>query len=201
MPVDIMDLFEFPEAIKRPYVGYDFEISFPGLRHGWLDVCIRNGDELIEYQAGYNSNDLKHTIKAVADLLPTSENYDAYFNCPRSRTRFFHELEPGSYTYDLKTFFKRNDSGIWLQILVMEDMMDYEGIWCCEDDFDEFCMNNGGLDAVKGKKILSTTITFGYFRNMFYKSCRDFILRKGFTNYMKEVKEGFPLKELTRIKP
>lgn len=34
----------------------------------------------------------------------------------------------------------------------MEDMMDYEGsIWCCEDDFDEFCMNNGGLD-VKRKK-------------------------------------------------
>lgn len=98
-----MDLFEFPEAMVL-LCGLWFWNFISRLRHGWLDVCIRNGDELIEYQAGYNSNDLKHTIKAVADLLPTSENYDAYFNCSRSRTRFFHELEPGSYTYDLKTF-------------------------------------------------------------------------------------------------
>jgi hypothetical protein len=201
MRIDIMDLFEFPEAAKGQFGGYEFEISFPNLSNGTLDVCIKNGNQVIEYSESYYHSSLKSTLKAVGDLLPSTENYDSYFGCLRNRTRFVHSLEKCQYVYDLKTFMKRNDTRMWIQILIMEDRVDYDGIWFSEDDFEDFCYTVGGLNALKENKIFSVELPFRFFLKMFYNSCRDFILRKTFKKYLDEIKEGFPLKELTRMKP
>lgn len=196
-----MDLFEFPEAAKGPYGGNEFEITFSRLKNGRLDVCIKNGNQVIEYSESYYHSSLKSTLKAVGDLLPSFENYDSYFGCLRNRTRFVHDLETCQYVYDLKTFAKKKDTRMWIQILIMENRVDYDGIWFSKADFEDFCYTLGGLNKLKENKIFSVELPFFIFLKMFYNSCRDFILRKTFKKYFDEVKEGFPLKELTRMKP
>jgi hypothetical protein len=198
MQIDIMDYFEFPQAAKSMWGEYDFEISFPKLERGMFGGKIKNGEELIEYAEDYYHFDMVSTVKAVADLLPEPENYDPCFHCLRHRTRFNHGLEIENYVFDLRTTIKKGDTTMWLQILVVEDLVDYDGIWFCENYFEDFCYDIGGLEVLKNRKIFAVELPFRYFLNVFYKACFDFLIQKKSGGEYKE-KAAF-LKQLIRIK-
>lgn len=197
-PIDIMDFFEYPQVARNSWGGDRFEISFPDLCMGDLDVRIGNGDEVIEYTA---RNSLKPTLQAVTALLPIEENCDPYFGNLRHRTRFGHRDDMDIYNFDLRTFEKKNDTSMWLQILVMKssEENDYKSIWNCEEDFENFCTSVGGLDALREWKIFSIELEFRLFLAKLYNASRKFIFRKTFKAYMDEEKEGFPVSELTKI--
>lgn len=195
-PVDIMDFFEYPAVEKYSWGSDRFEISFPDLCMGDLDVRIANGDEVIEYTA---RNSLKPTLQAVTALLPIEENCDPYFGNLRHRTRFEHRVEMNIYRFELRTYKKENSSSFWLQILIIEAYEYEDSIWYCEEDFEEFCTEAGGLDALKNRKIFSMELEFRIFLAKLYNASRKFIFRKTFKAYMDEEKEGFPVSELTKI--
>lgn len=177
MVLDIMDMVKFRKLEKNIFSQkIPFEISFPDLEYGWLDVNIKAGDESLEFSAAiYDLNELAFTIAAVADLLPHVGDYDKYFNSLRTRSRIVFDLEPRLYVFDFKTFY--NYSGYVIQILVAEQYSYYDSIWHSQEDFEEFSDSIKGFENFQSSILLAIELPLNFFAERFYFAMEDLFFK------------------------